>query len=162
MPEREFHYAAVQLLEQSRRELVPADIKTMEWMLIRNSWWDTVDAIAGTTLGTMLLAHPGLYATLDSWSAVAQFLAAPFKRGVGQRKLKGEDRRGAPVPLLPAGERGTDGVRLHPQGHRLGKTCAGYADAAIVARRARMDSWKSKTAPLSPLSVREALKNVRR
>ena len=46
LPEREYHYAAVDLLRRQWKTLTLTDIYAMLELAQRNSWWDTVDALA--------------------------------------------------------------------------------------------------------------------
>jgi 3-methyladenine DNA glycosylase AlkD len=46
-PQRELHYLALELLLQNfKKNLEKADIVWMEWFVINNSWWDSVDVVA--------------------------------------------------------------------------------------------------------------------
>ena len=51
LPQREFQYAANSLLGRLEKQIPASLIKTMEYMIVTKSWWDTVDTIAGGTLG---------------------------------------------------------------------------------------------------------------
>lgn len=58
LPEREFQYAALGLLGKYEKEL-PADfIDTLETLLTTKSWWDTVDSLAGNTVGIHFRRYP--------------------------------------------------------------------------------------------------------
>lgn len=58
LPEREFQYAATSLLGRFEKEIPAKLIKTMEYMIITKSWWDTVDTISGGTLGVHFRRFP--------------------------------------------------------------------------------------------------------
>ena len=45
-PQREYHYLALMLLDKMRRKLEPETIHLLEKLVVNNSWWDTVDALA--------------------------------------------------------------------------------------------------------------------
>jgi 3-methyladenine DNA glycosylase AlkD len=51
LPQREFQYVAISLLSRSEKELPARFIKTIEYLLVTKSWWDTVDTISGGALG---------------------------------------------------------------------------------------------------------------
>jgi 3-methyladenine DNA glycosylase AlkD len=51
--EREFQYAALDLLSMHSKELTIADIPALLSLVLRKSWWDTVDALA-TLIGDVL------------------------------------------------------------------------------------------------------------
>lgn len=46
LPEREYQYAALDLLDMHRKELEVTDIPSLLSLVQRKSWWDTVDALA--------------------------------------------------------------------------------------------------------------------
>ena len=58
LPQREFQYAATSFLGKHENKLVPEFITTIEYLLITKSWWDTVDTIAGHTVGTHFKRFP--------------------------------------------------------------------------------------------------------
>ncbi|AZN38643.1 DNA alkylation repair protein [Paenibacillus albus] len=58
MPEREFHYTAMVLMEKRKKELRPDDIALLEFIITTNSWWDTVDLIASHLVGALFAKHP--------------------------------------------------------------------------------------------------------
>jgi 3-methyladenine DNA glycosylase AlkD len=46
-PQRELHYLALELLLQNfKNKLEKTDINWMEWFVVNNSWWDSVDVVA--------------------------------------------------------------------------------------------------------------------
>lgn len=46
LPQREYQYLAISLMERLEKKLPPTAIKTLEFMIIHKSWWDTVDNIS--------------------------------------------------------------------------------------------------------------------
>ncbi len=46
LPQREFQYVAMSLVERLEKKLPKSSIKTLEFMITHKSWWDTVDNIA--------------------------------------------------------------------------------------------------------------------
>ncbi|NVO06846.1 MAG: DNA alkylation repair protein [Rhodoferax sp.] len=54
LPEREFQYAAVDLLAKHHRQLGPDHLPRLLQLVQRQSWWDTVDGLAGV-VGDILL-----------------------------------------------------------------------------------------------------------
>src|SRR5689334_19768972 len=58
LPEREFQYAATGFLGRSEKQLPASFIKTIEFLLVTKSWWDTVDTISGGTLGLHFQRFP--------------------------------------------------------------------------------------------------------
>ena len=66
-PEREFHYVAGDLLRENQQRLHAEHIGDLEHFVAADAWWDTVDALASPTIGTMIRNHPELAPTLDQW-----------------------------------------------------------------------------------------------
>jgi 3-methyladenine DNA glycosylase AlkD len=68
LPEREYQYAALSLLSKFNQAL-PADfIDTIETLLTTKSWWDTVDSLAGNTVGIHFRRYPDVCSrTLQRW-----------------------------------------------------------------------------------------------
>ena len=52
LPQREFQYVGLGLLDKTEKKLPAKFIKTMEYLIVTKPWWDTVDAIASHTVGT--------------------------------------------------------------------------------------------------------------
>lgn len=72
MNEREFHYAACDLLTQRRvaTALVPSDLPRLERLIVTKSWWDTVDVLAPSIIGGLLKPTPDLVrSTAERWIA---------------------------------------------------------------------------------------------
>ncbi|EMG27247.1 DNA alkylation repair protein [Listeria fleischmannii 1991] len=57
-PEREYHYVAIDLLTRDMKKVEPHMIYVYEKLIQTKSWWDTVDAIAGTLVGNYFLKYP--------------------------------------------------------------------------------------------------------
>jgi 3-methyladenine DNA glycosylase AlkD len=74
LPQREFQYVAVGLLGRSNKELPAKFIKTIEYLLVTKSWWDTVDTISGGTLGVLFRRFPEVREKyLAKWRASDNF-----------------------------------------------------------------------------------------
>jgi 3-methyladenine DNA glycosylase AlkD len=58
LPQREFQYAANGLLGQWEKRLPGEFIRTIEYMIMTKSWWDTVDTISGGPLGVHFQRFP--------------------------------------------------------------------------------------------------------
>ncbi len=54
LPEREFQYVGVDLLDRFGKRLGPADLPTIEYLVTKRSWWDTVDGLATRVIGGVL------------------------------------------------------------------------------------------------------------
>jgi 3-methyladenine DNA glycosylase AlkD len=57
-PERELQHAALELLYRRRKELTLADLPLLEELVTTRSWWDTVDFISYKLIGQLLARHP--------------------------------------------------------------------------------------------------------
>ena len=73
LPEREYHCAAVVLLDQFRATLTPVSIGLLRELIQKNSWWDTVDALSSHSVGALVLRYPRLQGEMDAWAADADF-----------------------------------------------------------------------------------------
>jgi len=74
LPQREFQYMAIGLLGRFNKELPAKFIKTIEYLLITKSWWDTVDTISGGTLGVHFRRFPDVRENyLAKWRASDNF-----------------------------------------------------------------------------------------
>lgn len=60
LPQREFQYTAVGLLDRLSSQLPPDFIDTIEYLIVTKSWWDTVDSIASGTVGAHFKRHPAI------------------------------------------------------------------------------------------------------
>ena len=74
LPQREFQYAAIGLVGRLEKQLMAKSVKTLEYMLTHKSWWDTVDSIAGGTVGAYFKRFPDVRETyLAKWRASENF-----------------------------------------------------------------------------------------
>ncbi len=60
LPQREFQYVAIGLLGRLSDQLPPEFVDTMEYLITTKSWWDTVDSIAGGTVGVHFKRYPAV------------------------------------------------------------------------------------------------------
>lgn len=51
LPEREYQYAAIALLDKMKKHLTPNDFPALLQLIETKSWWDSVDAIAPKSVG---------------------------------------------------------------------------------------------------------------
>ena len=74
LPQREFQYVAVGLLGRFQRQIPANFIKTIEYLLVTKSWWDTVDTIAGGPVGVHFQRFPDVREKyLAKWRASDNF-----------------------------------------------------------------------------------------
>lgn len=57
MPEREFHYLAIEYMDRVKDLFIADDIDNIEKLLLTKSWWDSVDAI-NRTVGYLAIKCP--------------------------------------------------------------------------------------------------------
>jgi 3-methyladenine DNA glycosylase AlkD len=74
LPQREFQYVAVGLLGKFEKKLPPEFVETIEFLITTKSWWDTVDSIAGNTVGVHFKRYPVVRKKyLTSWRRSEDF-----------------------------------------------------------------------------------------
>ena len=57
LPEREFHYLAIEYMDKIKEIFTPDDMINIEKLLLTKSWWDSVDAI-NRIVGHLALKYP--------------------------------------------------------------------------------------------------------
>lgn len=68
LPQREFQYLAMNLIDKFKKKLEPEFIITLEHLIVTKSWWDTVDALAAHPVGIMFKRYPNVKAKyLKKW-----------------------------------------------------------------------------------------------
>ncbi len=67
LPEREYQYAALDLLGRSIQCCGPALVDVTRELATTKSWWDTVDAVA-KVIGALVLRFPEVANTMDAWA----------------------------------------------------------------------------------------------
>jgi len=67
LPEREYQYAACDLLAKHVALLGPEHLGRVRQLIETRSWWDTVDALAAHVVGPMVSATPTLVSDMDRW-----------------------------------------------------------------------------------------------
>jgi len=69
-PQREYHYFAQELAFKYSKQMEVNDIELFEYMIVNQSWWDTVDFIAPNLMGNYFLQFPAKKNHyLDKWLA---------------------------------------------------------------------------------------------
>ena len=70
LPQREFQYVGLGLLDKLEKKLPEKFIKTIEYLIVTKSWWDTVDALASHSVGTHFRRFPDVREKyLPKWRA---------------------------------------------------------------------------------------------
>jgi 3-methyladenine DNA glycosylase AlkD len=69
-PEREYRYTAIDLLRQHSGQLSVNDLPALQALLLRESWWETVDGLSAVIAEVMHAAvqqKPNAAVTMDAW-----------------------------------------------------------------------------------------------
>jgi 3-methyladenine DNA glycosylase AlkD len=69
-PEREYRYTAVDLLRQHSAQLNVNDLPALQALLLRDSWWETVDGLSAVIADVMhaaLQQQPNAAVAMDVW-----------------------------------------------------------------------------------------------
>ncbi|MFI8501676.1 DNA alkylation repair protein [Streptomyces sp. NPDC085524] len=152
LPEREYHYFAVDYLRRHVARCSSGFLPVVRHLVVTVPWWDTVDLLAAHTVGPLVAADPGLGAVMDEWIEDEDLWLARTAL-LHQLRYKGA----------------TDGGRLFAHCRRragdsdfflrkaIGWALREYAKTDPTAVRAFVEAERGS---LSPLSVREALKNL--
>ncbi|OKK17656.1 DNA alkylation repair protein [Streptomyces sp. CB00455] len=152
LPEREYHYFAVDYLRRHVFRCSPALLPVVRHLITTVPWWDTADLLAARTVGPLVAAHPALAEAMDEWigdedlwlARAALLHQLGYKSATDTDRLFGYCRRRAAHPdffLRKA----------------IGWCLREYAKTDPAAVRAFVEAER---ASLSPLSVREALRNL--
>ncbi|WP_419993010.1 DNA alkylation repair protein [Streptomyces boninensis] len=152
LPEREYHYFAVDYLRRYVKRIGSGFLPTARELITHHSWWDTVDALAAHTVGGLVAADPKLAAEMDHWiedpdvwvARTALLHQLRFKSATDTDRLFGYCLRRADHPDFF--------IRK-----AIGWCLREYGKTAPEAVRIFVAAHRSE---LSPLSVREALKNL--
>ncbi|MDT9700399.1 DNA alkylation repair protein [Streptomyces sp. P17] len=68
LPEREYHYFAVDYLRRHAGRCSSAFLPVTRHLVSTVAWWDTVDLLAVHVVGALVAADPELTAEMDAWS----------------------------------------------------------------------------------------------
>ncbi|MFD3944672.1 DNA alkylation repair protein [Streptomyces sp. NPDC058579] len=152
LPEREYHYFAVDYLRRHVRRCSSGFLPVARQLVTTDSWWDTVDHLAAHVVGGLVAADPALAARMDEWiedddlwiARTALLHQLRFKDATDTERLFAYCLRRA---------EDTDFFLRKAIGWALreyAKTDPDEVRAFVEANRTR----------LAPLSVREALKHL--
>ncbi|HET6822511.1 MAG TPA: DNA alkylation repair protein [Anaerolineales bacterium] len=150
LPQREYQYLAISLMERLEKKLPSNAIKTLEYMIVHKSWWDTVDNISHI-VGIHFKRYPEVREKyLPKWRASDNFWL----------------RRTAILFQLDYKEETNFDLLREIIQENLGST-EFFINKAIgwaLRQYARIDSNAVKkfvkSTPLHPLSRREAMKHL--
>jgi 3-methyladenine DNA glycosylase AlkD len=73
-PQRECHYFAMEILEKPIKKADESWMPLLEKMILENSWWDTVDAVASKLIAAYLKKYSGFRSSYpEKWIASDNF-----------------------------------------------------------------------------------------
>ncbi|MFJ3905614.1 DNA alkylation repair protein [Streptomyces sp. NPDC090025] len=152
LDEREYHYFAVDYLRRHIKRCSSGFLPVARTLVTTVSWWDTVDHLAAHVVGGLVAADPALATAMDEWITDDDLWVARTALLHQLRYKSGTDaERLFSYCLLRSG---------HPDffiRKAIGWALREYAKTAPGEVRAFVDQNASR---LSPLSVREATKNL--
>jgi 3-methyladenine DNA glycosylase AlkD len=151
LPEREFQYAALDLLYRFRRLLTPSSLPLIEELLQAKSWWDSVDALTTKVLWEIVAAHPSTRRDMDRWSRHANLWV---RRAAILHQLKAKQSTDAKRLFRYCAENARDEEFFIRKA--IGWALREYAKTDATAVWAFVDAHPR----LSALSKREALRRV--
>ncbi|MEU5688946.1 DNA alkylation repair protein [Streptomyces venezuelae] len=67
LPEREYAYFAVDYLRRHVKRCSSGFLPVVRQLVATHSWWDTVDALAAHVVGGLVAADPELRTVMDEW-----------------------------------------------------------------------------------------------
>ena len=153
LPEREHQYNALDILRRQQKKLGPDFVPTLEWLVTTKSWWDTVDALASNTAGTIFANYAEARDTaVQRWRFVENIW---LRRTTLLFQLKYRDKTDVPL-LFSLIEENLEDKEFFIQ-KAIGWSLREYSKTDETAVRdfvARTD--------LSPFAEREALKWLKR
>jgi 3-methyladenine DNA glycosylase AlkD len=150
-PQREFHYFAISLTGKMKKQWTEESWKMMEKMLLTNSWWDTVDALAAGTCGEYFKKYPQLAGEVTgTWNRHDNMWLV---RSSILYQLKYKEKTDA--------ERLFGYIRPHLESKEFFiQKAIGWALRQYARTNPEAVLAFANTHPLAPLSRREALKHL--
>ncbi|MFI5804939.1 DNA alkylation repair protein [Streptomyces sp. NPDC051561] len=152
LEEREYRYFAVDYLRRHAKSLSAGFLPVIRTLVVTNSWWDTVDLLAARVVGPLVSADPKLRSVMDRWIEDPDMWVArtALLHQLGHKDTTDTTRLFA-YCLRQAG---------HPDffvRKAIGWCLREYAKTDPAAVRDFVGQYRDV---LSPLSAREALKNL--
>jgi 3-methyladenine DNA glycosylase AlkD len=150
--EREYHYIAVDLLAVVAKKLeASAMLMLIEELALKNSWWDSVDGLASVA-STVLRHNASTRNIVWAWSVHASFWVN--RLAILHQNAWGSMTDEAVLFKLCLAHARNDEFFIRKA---IGWALRDYAWSNAASVRVFVDANREK---LSPLSVREALKNI--
>ena len=152
-PEREFHYVAIDILDARAKKLSEASLPSLRRLAETTSWWDTIDALS-TVVGAGVAHFASWRAEMERWAVDPDFWIRRIAilHQLGRRDATDVERLFR-IILVNADDR--EFFIRKAIGWALRDLA--WTNPAVV--KEFVDLHRSS---LSPLSVREAMKNIER
>ena len=151
-PQREWHYTAVAAMRRQGRYLHADSWDTVRTIATTHPWWDTIDELAKHVAGRIVTNDATQVEVMDDWVRSDHMWVA---RVAILHQLGFKDRTDAARLFHYCDLRADEGDFFYRKA--IGWALRQYAYVDPDAVRAYVDSRQDR---LSPLSVREALKNL--
>ncbi|GGT42203.1 DNA alkylation repair protein [Streptomyces purpureus] len=152
LPEREYHYFAVDYLRRHITRCTSGFLPVAHQLVRTVSWWDTVDALASHVVGGLVHADRALARRMDDWIDDEDLWVA---RTALLHQLRFKDDTDTERLFAYCLRRAEDADFFLRKA--IGWSLREYAKTDPDAVRAFVTAHRTR---LSPLSVREALKNL--
>ncbi|MEU9702511.1 DNA alkylation repair protein [Streptomyces sp. NPDC047981] len=152
LPEREYHYFAVDYLRRHVRRCSSGFLPVTRRLITTDSWWDTVDHLAAHVVGGLVAADPALAARMDEWIEDDDLWVA---RTALLHQLRFKDATDADRLFSYCLRRAADTDFFLRKA--IGWALREYAKTAPGEVRAFVEAHRTR---LAPLSAREALKHL--
>ena len=115
-PYREMHYIATDYLRTKQAQLTAADLPRLQALIVRNAWWDSVDAFI-RPLGDILCRYPQARAQIEAMSRADDYW---LRRAAITAQLLAKDATDTALLATVINNNLNQREILHQQGHRLG------------------------------------------
>jgi 3-methyladenine DNA glycosylase AlkD len=152
LPEREYHYTAIDLLARYEKRLTIESLSLLRELILTRSWWDSVDGVTGAVLSPLTLRLPELQVSMDDWSRDENFW---LRRAAILHQLKHQAATDTERLFAYCRANATNPEFFIRKA--IGWALRTYAYTDPLAVRTFVEA---NQAQLSSLSVREALKHV--
>ena len=151
-PQREWHYTAVAVLRRHGRKLTAESWPTVHRIATTHAWWDTIDELAKHVAGRIVKNDPSQVAVMDDWVRSDDMWVArvAILHQLGYKATTDVERLFAYCDL-----RADEADFFYRKA--IGWALRQYAHTDPDSIRSYVESRRDR---LSPLSVREALKNL--
>lgn len=150
-PHRECHYIAQELLLKAKKQWKEHHIEAIEWVILQNSWWDTVDFLASKVVGAYFQKWPDNKANITHRWNISEDIWLIRTSIIFQLKYKAKvDTILLANSILPHTQNKAFFIRK-----AIGWALRSYADVN--------PSWVIsfvKNNKLQPLSIKEALRKL--